>query len=252
VNWELDGKVALVTGVAGDIGATIARTLSASGAIVHGADLAPGDAGPDLAERIRLDVTDRKAVRAAIEAIVAGHGALDLLVNAAGAMRAHESLEDYDDADWDVIMDVNARGTFVCMQEAARAMTDQANGAIVNIASGAGREGRTYSPPYGASKAAVINLTRSVARLLAARGVRVNAVCPGLIETEFNLRLGRQFGPSKGMTPEEFVAWRAEGIPLGRIGQPQDVADVVCFLASPAASYLTGQSINVDGGLVMS
>jgi NAD(P)-dependent dehydrogenase (short-subunit alcohol dehydrogenase family) len=165
-------------------------------------------------------------------------------------MRAREDVYDYDEDDWELIVGVNARGTFACMQEASRVMTRD-GAAIVNVASVAGREGRTYSPPYAASKAAVINLTRSMARQLAPR-IRVNAVCPGLIETEFNLRLGRQFGPAQGMTPEEFVAWRAAGIPLGRAGLPEDVADVICFLASPAARYLTGQSINVDGGLVMS
>jgi NAD(P)-dependent dehydrogenase (short-subunit alcohol dehydrogenase family) len=250
VNWELEGRVALVTGAAAGIGAAIAAALRDAGAVVHGADLAWPDAPPDLAARLDLDVTDRPAIRAAMAGIADQHGAFDLLVNCAGAMRAREDVYDYDEADWELIVGVNARGTFACMQEATRAMTHD-GAAIVNVASVAGREGRTYSPPYAASKAAVINLTRSMARQLAPR-IRVNAVCPGLIETEFNLRLGRQFGPAQGLTPEEFVAWRAQGIPLGRAGRPEDVADVVCFLASPAARYLTGQSINVDGGIVMS
>jgi NAD(P)-dependent dehydrogenase (short-subunit alcohol dehydrogenase family) len=249
VNWELDGRVALVTGAAAGIGSAIAEALRASGAIVHGADIAWPQGGPDGIERLELDVTDRAAVADAMDA-VASAGGLHVLVNAAGTMRAHPELADYSDADWDAILTVNGRGTFTCMQEAARVMTEGA--AIVNISSGAGRDGRTMSPPYAASKAAVINLTQSVARLLAPRGIRVNAVCPGLIMTEFNLRLGRQFGPAKGMTPEEFIAWRAEGIPLGRVGQPADVADVVCFLASDAARYVTGQSVNVDGGIITS
>jgi NAD(P)-dependent dehydrogenase (short-subunit alcohol dehydrogenase family) len=140
---------------------------------------------------------------------------------------------------------------FACIQEAARAMGAR-GGAIVNVASVAGRDGKTLSPPYAASKAAVINLTRSTARLLAPQGIRVNAVCPGLIDTEFNARLGRQLGPAEGLTAEEFVAKRAETIPIGRIGTADDVARVVCFLASPAAGYVTGQSVNVDGGWVMS
>src|SRR5262249_46296020 len=115
-----------------------------------------------------------------------------------------------------------------------------------------GRDGRTFSPPYAASKAAVISLTRSTALQLARYGIRVNAVCPGIVDTDFNLRLGAQFGPEQGLTPEEFVAKRAENVPLGRIGKPDDVADVICFLASTAARYITGQSINVDGGLVLS
>jgi NAD(P)-dependent dehydrogenase (short-subunit alcohol dehydrogenase family) len=252
MTWELDGQVALVTGAAAGIGAAIARALTEGGAVVFGADLAWEETGAGVSERVELDVTDRAAVQAAVATIADRHGALDILVNSAGTMRARDDFLDYDDADWDSIVGVNAYGTFTCMQEASRAMTDDAGGAIVNIASVAGRDGRTLSPPYAASKAAVVNLTRSSARLLANRGIRVNAVCPGVIYTEFNLRLGRQFGPAKGLTPEQFVASRAEGIPLGRVGQPEDVADVVCFLSSPAARYVTGQSINVDGGLLMS
>jgi len=250
VNWELDGSVALVTGAAAGIGAAIVAALSASGAAVHGADLIWQDDSPELAGRFELDVTDRAAVRRAIDDIVAAEGRLDILVNAAGTMRARDDVLDYEDGDWDLIVGVNGRGTFTCMQEAARVMAP--GSAIVNIASTAGRNGRTLSPPYAASKAAVINLTRSVARLVADRGIRVNAVCPGLILTEFNVRLGRQFGPARGQTPEEFIASRAEAIPMGRAGDPEEVADVVCFLVSSAARYVTGQSLNVDGGLVTS
>jgi 3-oxoacyl-[acyl-carrier protein] reductase len=250
VNWELDGSVALVTGAAAGIGAAIAAALGASGAAVHGADLIWQDGSPELAGRHELDVTDRAAVRRAIDAIVATEGRLDILVNAAGTMRARDDVLDYEDGDWDLIVGVNGRGTFTCMQEAARVMAP--GSAIVNIASTAGRNGRTLSPPYAASKAAVINLTRSVARLVADKGIRVNAVCPGLILTEFNVRLGRQFGPARGQTPEEFIAARAEAIPMGRPGEPEEVADVVCFLVSSAARYVTGQSVNVDGGLVTS
>jgi NAD(P)-dependent dehydrogenase (short-subunit alcohol dehydrogenase family) len=250
VNWELDSRVALVTGAAAGIGAAISEALAASGATVHGADLAWQGDSPSLAGRAELDVTDREAVRRAVDGIVAAEGRLDILVNAAGTMRAHDDLLAYDDDDWDRIVGVNGRGTFTCIQEAARVMAP--GSAIVNIASTAGRNGRTLSPPYAASKAAVINLTKSVSRLVAAKGIRVNAVCPGLIMTEFNVRLGRQFGPARGQTPEEFIASRAEAIPMGRPGDPGEVADVVCFLASSAARYVTGQSLNVDGGLVTS
>jgi NAD(P)-dependent dehydrogenase (short-subunit alcohol dehydrogenase family) len=125
-------------------------------------------------------------------------------------------------------------------------------GAIVNVASGAGRTGRTYSPPYAASKAAVINITRSSALALAADGIRVNAVAPGLIDTDFNRRLGEQFGAASDMTPEQHLTKRAESIPLARVGTAGDVARVICFLASPFAGYVTGQTVNVDGGLVLS
>jgi NAD(P)-dependent dehydrogenase (short-subunit alcohol dehydrogenase family) len=130
-------------------------------------------------------------------------------------------------------------------------MSERGEGAIVNIASIAGRNGRTLSPPYAASKAAVINITRCAALTLASKGVRVNAVAPGIIDTDFNRRLGAQFGPRDGLTPEQYVAKRVEMVPLGRIGTADDIARVVCFLASPHAGYVTGQTLNVDGGIVM-
>lgn len=252
MNWELEGRTALVTGAAGDIGAAISRHLTEAGAIVYAADLSWTEPSPDAAHSVELDVTDRDSVRAAIEGIVSEHRSLGIAVNNAGTMRAREDLVDYENGDWDFIFDVNAAGVFTCIQEEGRAMREARGGAIVNLASVAGRQGRTYSPPYAASKAAVISLTRTTALMLAGHGVRVNAVCPGLIETEFNLRLGRQFGPELGLSPEEFVEHRAEAIPAGRIGQPDDVARAVCFLASPASAYIVGQAINVDGGLVMS
>jgi len=247
----IDGKAALVTGAANGIGAAIARELANAGAIVYAADIAWSGPAPEGQLAVDLDVTDRDAVRAVVERVTAERGALGLLVNNAGTMRARELFE-YEDADWDAILSVNARGVFTCIQEGARAMSETGGGAIVNVASVVGRDGRTFSPPYAASKAAVINLTRSTARLLADRGIRVNAVCPGLIDTDFNVRLGQQLGPAQGLTAEEFVAKRAETVPIGRIGQPEDVARVVRFLLSDDAAYVTGQALNVDGGWVMS
>jgi meso-butanediol dehydrogenase/(S,S)-butanediol dehydrogenase/diacetyl reductase len=252
MDWKLSGKNVLVTGAAAGIGAAIGRHFSESGAHVFGADLSwkDQDSGSALS-RMAVDVADPTSVRRCIQQILDGAGSLDVLVNNAGTMRARSFFE-YEKSDWDTILAVNATGLFLCLQEAAEAMIDAGSGAIVNIASIAGRNGRTLSPPYAASKAAVINITRSAAFQLAPKGIRVNAVCPGIIDTDFNRRLGEQFGPSEGLTPEEYVQKRAETVPLGRIGTPDDVARVVCFLASPYASYITGQTLNVDGGLVMS
>jgi NAD(P)-dependent dehydrogenase (short-subunit alcohol dehydrogenase family) len=253
MDWGFQGKTVLVTGAAVGIGAEIARHFRDSGARVFGADRAwpEGTGMIESITPITLDVTDRDGVHSAVEEILAVTGGLDVLVNNAGTMRARDSIFEYDANDWQTILDVNASGLFFCTQAAARAMTDKgAGGAIVNIASTAGRTGKTMSPPYAASKAAVINITRSSALMLAAASIRVNAVAPGIIDTEFNYRLGVQFGPRDGLSPEEFVARRAEVVPLGRIGTASDVARAVCFLASPLADYITGQTLNIDGGIV--
>jgi NAD(P)-dependent dehydrogenase (short-subunit alcohol dehydrogenase family) len=254
MDWGFSGKTVLVTGAAAGIGRTIAGQFADAGARVFGADLAWNEE-PDEAlplTPVSVDVTDRAAVRAAVRRVAEESGRLDVLVNNAGTMRARDSFFDYDEKDWRTILDVNASGLFFCLQAAAELMSENGSGgAIVNVASIAGRNGRTLSPPYAASKAAVINITRSSAATLAPQGIRVNAVAPGIIDTEFNHRLGAQFGPRDGLTPEEYVAKRAELVPLGRIGTPDDVARVVCFLASPFAGYVTGQTLNVDGGIVM-
>jgi NAD(P)-dependent dehydrogenase (short-subunit alcohol dehydrogenase family) len=242
----------LVTGAAAGIGATIARQFADAGALVFGADLAwPSSREGRALTPVTMDVSDRSAVRTAVRSVAEEAGGLDVLVNNAGTMRARDSFFEYDESDWRSILDINASGLFFCLQAAAEVMSSHGGGAVVNIASIAGRNGRTLSPPYAASKAAVINITRSAAVTLASKRIRVNAVAPGIIDTEFNRRLGEQFGPREGLTPEQYVAKRAEIVPLSRIGTPDDVANVVCFLASPYAAYMTGQTLNVDGGIVM-
>lgn len=254
MDWGFGGKTVLVTGAAAGIGSEIARHFVDAGARVFGADREWPEADDEsgAVTQIAVDVRDRDAVRAAVNHVTRESGGLDVLVNNAGTMRARDSIFDYDEDDWRTILEVNASGLFFCLQAGAQAMSERgAGGAIVNLASTAGRNGKTLSPPYAASKAAVINITRSSALMLASEGIRVNAVAPGIIDTDFNRRLGAQFGPRDGLSPEEFVAKRAAVVPLGRIGTATDVARVVCFLASPFADYVTGQTLNVDGGIVL-
>jgi NAD(P)-dependent dehydrogenase (short-subunit alcohol dehydrogenase family) len=254
MDWGVDGKVVLVTGAAAGIGAEIVRQFADAGARVYGADKDWTSTTETRAvTTLTLDVSDRAAVHDAVGRVAEDAAGLDIVVNNAGTMRARDSIFDYDESDWNSTLAVNTSGLFYCLQAAAKIMRERASGgSIVNVASGAGRTGRTFSPPYAASKAAVINITRSSALVLAPDAIRVNAVAPGLIDTEFNRRLGVQFGESLGLTPQEHLMKRAEPVPLGRVGTAADVARVICFLASPFASYVTGQTVNVDGGLVLS
>jgi 3-oxoacyl-[acyl-carrier protein] reductase len=242
---DLVGKNALVTGSTRGIGRAIAESLAGAGArvAVVGRDQArAAEAAAAIGSTARgfaADVSDPASVVALIEAVEQEFGQVDILVNNAGLTRDNILFRLKDD-DWDTVLDANLRGAFVAIRTAARGMIKRRWGRIINIASVVGITGNKGQANYAASKAGLIGLTKSVAKELGSRNVLVNAVAPGFIETDM----------TAAMTPEA-RAGLAGQIPLERLGTPQDIAGVVTFLASDQAAYITGQTIVVDGGMVM-
>jgi 3alpha(or 20beta)-hydroxysteroid dehydrogenase len=238
----LDGKVALITGAARGQGAAMARLFRAEGATVVASDRRPPEAGdgPEdaAAEIVLLDIAEEADWARTVDAILARHGRLDILVNNA-AVFAPRPFAETDAAELDAHYRVNQRGTFLGMRAATRVMREAGGGAIVNIGSVAALSGSEGAFAYTATKWALRGMTRSAARELAADGVRVNAVLPGLIDTDM----------ARANPPERNVEILA-AVPLARIGQPADIAGAALFLASDAAAYMTGAEIVVDGGIM--
>lgn len=252
---SLDGRVALVTGGGSGIGAAVCRRLAAAGATVVVADL-DAEAARAVAAAcsgaaaVALDVTDSDAVDAVFATAAARSGRLDIVVNSAGvddppvkaaiarSVAAGEPIDvtsTMTDAQWRRTMSVNLDGVFFCVRAALRAMLPQGSGSIVSIASAAGVNPVPGLPHYSASKAAVIALTRSVAKEVAGRGVRINAVAPGAVDTPMAARTPSGVGPV---------------LPLGRPASADEIAAAVLFLATDESSYVTGETLNVNGGTV--
>ena len=248
MTYDLQNTVTVITGSARGIGFAIAEAFGAQGAHVAVIDLRREDvdkavqALTDLgfsASGYVASVTDPEAVETALAAIAEKYGNIDCLVNNAGVTRDNLVLR-MKEEDWDLVLDINLKGAFICTQKVFKHMMKARRGSIINIASVIGIMGNAGQANYAASKGGLIAFTKSCAREFASRGVRVNAIAPGFIETEMTATL-----------PEDVVAGYAKAIPLQKMGTPADVAKTCLFLASQASEYITGQTIAVDGGPTM-
>src|SRR6266511_1235277 len=256
---ELEGQIAIVTGAGRGIGRATALELAQLGADIVVAELDRAGAEHTAAEVKSLgrrasvvptDVTSLTDLRTMAERTRAELGRIDILVNNAGIYRAASPL-DITEEHWDAIMNVNAKAVFFASQAVLPTMIAQKRGSIISLASMAGKVGSRSNLPYNASKAAVISITKSLALAHAADGIRVNCVCPGFVETDMWAAVAREQGALLGQSPEEFTRQRVRQVPLGRMERPEDVANVIGFLVSKRADYITGQALSVDGGLVM-
>lgn len=241
--FEVDGQTAIVTGAANGIGEVIARRLANAGAKVAIADI-DDQAAATAAERIgkhafpvRLDITDANSVRLAIEMVLARTQSLEIVVNNAGLAGKAAPVWEQTDDDWNRVLAINVTGPFFMCRAVMPHMRSQGYGRVVNIASIAGKEGNPNMVAYSASKAAIIGLTKSVAKEVATEGICVNAVSPAVIRTKMLDQL----------TPAQ-VSYMVERIPMKRTGQPEEVAAVVHFLSSRDCSFVTGQCYDVSGG----
>jgi NAD(P)-dependent dehydrogenase (short-subunit alcohol dehydrogenase family) len=256
---DLDGQLAIVTGAGRGIGRAIALELARLGADIVVAELNLESALRTASEveqvgrravGVGVDVTRAEDRQAMIDRTLSIFGRIDILINNAGIYRAGTPL-DITEEHWDKVLSVNARAVFFCAQAVLPTMLAARRGVIVNVASMAGKIATTNGLPYAVSKAAVISLTRSLALTYARDGIRVNCVCPGLVDTDMFAQLDRDIGVDQlGKQPGEYTRERFATIPIGRAEQPEDVAGVVGFLASSTSAYMTGQAINVTGGLL--
>lgn len=256
---RLSGKKAFVTGGGRGIGRGICLALARAGSGVVVSDIV-GRNAERVAEEvkaigrealsIRMDVTKTSSIEGAVKSALDEFDRIDILVNNAGVIKQAPILE-LTEEDWDLVVGVNAKGVFLCSKIVVPHMIERRSGRIVNISSISGKNGYPGQGAYGSSKFAVVGLTQVLARELAKYNITVNAICPGIIYTKMWEYLSTLRAKEMGMTPEEvFQQITTERIPLGRPQTPEDIGNLVVFLASDEAKNITGQSINVDGGLV--
>lgn len=251
-SFELNGKVALVTGASSGIGRAAAEALAASGAKVA-INFHRNEAGAEAARTaitsaggsaiaVQADVTSASAVESLVKQTVAEFGPIDILVNNAGSLIERLKILELTEERWDEVIDLNLKSAFLCCRAVAASMMERKTGAIINVSSIAGRNGGALgSIHYSTAKGGLITFTKGLAKELGAFGIRVNAISPGVINTPYH----EQFSSPEMM--KTYVGM----IPLGRIGTPPEVAKVICFLASDAASYLAGETIEINGGMFM-
>ena len=255
----MEHSVAIVTGAGQGIGRAIALRLAQDGISVVAVDLRE-DTAVRVAEEIQvagglalplaINITLTEQRERMIQTTLEHFQRLDILVNNAGTQRVDMPLN-VTEEHWDTVMNVNAKAVYFCCQSALKHMVPQQSGCIVNMASIAGKMASTiYHPIYNVSKASVLAMTKTLALAYASSGIRVNAVCPGVIETSMQESVDREFARVTGQQPAEIRVERMKRIPMARVGEPADVAEVVSFLVGPSARYMTGQALNVDGGML--
>ncbi len=245
---DLTGKVAFITGGSQGIGKTISETLAEMGAEIVIGDIDEEKGKATVEEIIKnggksafyaCNVAESDSVNETVSTIVKNHSKIDILVNNAGITRDGLIMR-MNDEQWDLVISINLKGAFNCIRAVTRPMMKQRSGVIVNISSVIGVMGNAGQANYAASKAGLIGLTKSAAKELASRGIRANAIAPGFIQTQMT-----------DMLPDDVKNNYLAGIPLKKLGEPRDVAELVLFLTSDASKYITGQVINIDGGLIM-